>query len=154
MFDIVIKGLAILIIINFLSTWVYAFFIGFINFCTRSSYKLNVWGLVEKKSKLTSKLTYNLSEVRVSFYEQIICFDLLMGIVGLCILALIKENCNEVFINTTVLSILALVISAFLIRFIVDITRSLAHNNKTGKSEKLEEMEHRLAQLEQQLGDK
>lgn len=149
MFDIIIKGLALLIIINFLSTWVYAFFIGFINFCTRSSYKLNVWGLVEKKSKLT----YNLSEVRVSFYEQIICFDLLMGIVGLCILALIKENCNEVFINTTVLSILALVISAFLIRFIVDITRSLTHNHKTGKSEKLEEMSERLARLEQQLKD-
>jgi len=30
----------------------------------------------------------------------------------------------------------------------------LVVNNKTGKSEKLEEMEHRLAQLEQQLGDK
>jgi len=147
MFDIIFFISITLLVVNFLSTWLWFFGALFINFAFRADFE--VWWLAEIKG------SYIFNGCNVGGKQGTVDVMLLFFLGAL--LYCIKYDSTPLAQDITaytICTILTTITAAFLLRFLVDLTRNLTHNHKTGKSEKLEEMSERLARLEQQLGDK
>jgi len=154
LFDIVYWIVMSVLVINFASTWVYFVCVGFVNVVFRKDFD-KLWLMSYKVESVSGDAYWD--EVQLTVLSIIIDGLLLLFLFGGCLLTYIYIDGSDNFkltLGYILTASVASVVLMYLLRFLVDLTRNLKHNHKTGNSEKLEEMSERLTQLEQQLGDK
>ena len=143
MFDIVLEIIIWCIILNFLSTFIYAGSVAVINFLTRNRQKFNPWWLIEKKAM-------SHDTIGNATGGQIFLIDGIIGFTTIALLNTIVKDASDQAkeaITYGLIVLVLMVLSLFLLRFLLDLAHNLKHNHKTGKSKKIDEMQEEINQL-------
>lgn len=141
----IVKFVALLIIVNVFIVLLLSFSQWYVDIVKRQNTKL-IESWVFKYQKLKYDRGAGVKKP-MDFWFTFICLDIVLSVIFLILVKLVQKHFSFITSNPYLIGGVILILSPFIMRFIVDIVKSLRFNRTTGKADRLEDMQKEINSL-------